>query len=142
MGYQAEPSSGTATNEITLGDANVTNLRCYDTTISSPSHIRDKMNVKNIPVGLNFIKAIRPVMYEWNARDRTRKGKKDFGFIAQELDQVEQQFGYSEYTRLVHKENPEVWEADPMKMFPILIRAVQELSEEIDKLKEQLNSKK
>ena len=138
LGYNAQPSSATVSNEFTLGDGNISNLRCADTTISTLSDIRDKTNIQNIPVGLNYIKAVRPVMFDWNTRDRTRKGKKDFGFIAQELDQVEQQFGYDEYTRLVHKENPDKWEADPMKMFPILIRAIQELSEELETLKAKL----
>ena len=50
------------------------------------------------------------------------------------IDQVEQENGYSEYTRLVHKENPDMWEADPMKTYPILIKAVQELSAEVTRL--------
>jgi len=41
----------------------------------------------------------------------------------------------AEYTRLVHKDNPEKWEADPMKTYPILIKAIQELKAEIEELK-------
>ena len=78
---------------------------------------------------------MRPVKFDWNARDGSRVGKKDYGFIAQELDQVEETFGNKEYTRLVNKENPEAWEADPMKTYPILIKAIQELKAEIEELK-------
>jgi hypothetical protein len=78
---------------------------------------------------------MRPVKFDWNRRDGSSKGKKDYGFIAQELDQVEETFGNKEYTRLVHKDNPEKWEADPMKTYPILIKAIQELKAEIELLK-------
>jgi len=134
LGANARPSTSTATGQFTLGDTNVTNLRCNDTTISSLSDIRDKTNVKNLPFGLDFINKLRPVQFDWAARDGSRKGKKDFGFIAQELDEVETHFNTQPYTRLVHKENPEMWEADPMKTYPILIKAVQELSARLEKL--------
>ena len=56
------------------------------------------------------------------------EGKKDFGFIAQELKTVADATDYANHMRLVHDDNPDKLEADPMKMFPILVKAVQELS--------------
>mgnify|MGYP000951896694 FL=1 len=55
-------------------------------------------------------------------------GKKDFGFIAQELKTAADATDYADYIRLVHDNNPDKLEADPMKMFPILVKAIQELS--------------
>jgi hypothetical protein len=83
---------------------------------------------------------MRPVKFDWQTRDGTRVGKKDYGFIAQELDQVEETFGNKEYTRLVHKNNPEQWETDPMKTYPILIKAIQELKAENDSLKTRIEA--
>ena len=88
---------------------------------------------------------MRPVMFDWNRRPFINEdgdeivnevyiGRKDFGFIAQELDTVQETFGYSDHTRLVHKNNPDAWEADPMKTYPILIKAVQQLSELVETL--------
>ena len=114
------------------------NLRCADTSISSLSDLRDKKNIEDIPHGLDYILAMRPVKFDWETRDGTRVGKKDYGFIAQELDQVEQDFGSAEYTRLVHKENLEKLEADPMKTYPILIKAIQELTAENEDLKSRI----
>jgi hypothetical protein len=131
IGHNALASTATVVGEFTLGDANVTNLRCADTTISTLSDARDKTNIADLPYGINFIQALRPVQFDWAARDGSRQGRKDFGFIAQELDQVEQSFGCQAYTRLVHKDNPESWEADPIKTYPILVKAVQELSERL-----------
>jgi len=140
LGHTAMPSSATVDHEITLGNSNNNNLRCADTSISTLSDLRDKTNVEDIPHGLDFINALRPVKFDWNARDGSRVGKKDYGFIAQELDQVEQDFDSAEYTRLVHKNNPEKWEADPMKTYPILIKAIKELSEENKDLKSRIEA--
>ena len=135
LGHTSEPSTTSVSNQFTLGNASVTNLRCNDTSISSLSDDRDKENIEDVPFGLDYILALRPVKFDWNRRDGTAKGLKDFGFIAQELDQVEETFGNREYTRLVQKDNPEKWEADPMKTYPILIKAIQELKAEIELLK-------
>ena len=138
VGYAAQPSSAIVSHEITLGNTDNNNLRCNDTSISSLSDERDKENIEDIPFGLDYILALRPVKFDWNRRDGSSQGKKDFGFIAQELDQVEEQFGLREYTRLVHKSNPEKWEADPMKTYPILIKAIQQLKEENEDLKSRI----
>ena len=139
LGYDAQPTNNSVSNQITLGNSNNDNLRCADTSISSLSDLRDKTNIEDIPHGLDYILAMRPVKFDWNARDKSREGKKDYGFIAQELDQVEETFGNKEYTRLVNKENPEAWEADPMKTYPILIKAIQELNAKIAELEAKIN---
>jgi len=151
LGYYATPPSATTSNSFTLGNNSVTNLRCNDTTISSLSDARDKSNIEDIPVGLDYIKALRPVMFDWNRRPIINEdgdeiinevfiGRKDFGFIAQELDVVQETFGYEEYTRLVHKDNPDMLEADPMKTYPILIKAVQELAAQVAELQSRVGN--
>lgn len=135
LGYLAYPSAVAATNEFTLGNTSVSNLRCNDTTISSLSDERDKTNIKDLEFGINFINRMRPVSFDWARRDGSMEGMSAFGFIAQELDEVEQYYGTQKYTRLVHKDNPDKWEADPMKTYPILIKAIQELSAEVETLK-------
>lgn len=138
IGSNAAASSPTATNEMTLGNG-ITVLRCGTTTITGISDVRDKTNIEEIPVGLDYINALHPVKFDWNARDGTKIGEKDFGFIAQELDLIEQQFGYQEYTRLVNKNNPDRLETDYMKTYPILVKAIQELSNKIDFILNHLN---
>jgi hypothetical protein len=140
LGFDAEPPTADATNTFTLGNANISNLRCADTTISSLSDQRDKKNIVDIPVGLDFINSLHPVQFDWDARDGSRQGRKDFGFIAQELDAVEEQFQSAEYTRLVHKDNPDAWEADVMKTYPILIKAIQDLSAKVDYLQAKIDA--
>lgn len=101
---------------------------------------RDKTNVEDIHLGLQFIKEMRPVKFTWNRRDGSLPGVKSLGFIAQELDSLEEKYSSSEYTKLVHKENPDKWEADPMKTYPVIIKAIQELAKEIEDIKNTINS--
>lgn len=135
LGYNAEASSTSVSNEFTLGNSSVTSLRCNDTSISSLSDERDKTNIQDIQYGLSFINDLRPVSFTWNRRDGTMGDRKQLGFIAQELAEVELDHASADYTHLVSWENPERLEADPMKTYPILVKAIQELSAEITALK-------
>ena len=134
IGAQSEPSSSTVANEITLGDSNITGLRSNVQTISSLSDERDKTAIEDLSHGLSFINDMRPVQYTWNRRDGTLGAKKDMGFIAQELYDVELEHSSTSRTRLVSWENPSKLEADYVRTYPILIKAVQELSAKCDAL--------
>ena len=134
VGYNSQASGATVDNEFTLGDSSIANLRCQDTSISTVSDERDKTNIVDIPLGLTFLNTVRPVSFDWAARDGSKVGKKDFGFIAQELKIAEDATDYADHMRLVHDNNPDLLEADPMKMFPIVIKALQELSAKVTAL--------
>ena len=66
-----------------------------------------------------------------------RDGKVRGGFIAQELEEA--QTG-SEYLNLVFNENPDKLEATQGNLIPVLVKAIQELSAEVEQLKSQLNN--
>ena len=89
IGYDSNPAAGNLSNSVTLGDANITNLRCNDTSIQALSDERDKTNIQDIQYGLSFINDLRPVSFTWNRRDGTMGDRKQLGFIAQELADVE-----------------------------------------------------
>ena len=127
LGYAANSSSNTSTGQCTLGDANIGNLRCNDTSISSLSDRRDKTDIVDLPVGLDFINSVRPVKFKWQTREGTpaKDGKIRAGFIAQELQEAQ---SGSEYLNLVMDENPEKLEAKQGKLIPVLVKAIQELS--------------
>ena len=134
IGNESVPSSSTATNEITLGDNDVTSLRCNVQTISSLSDERDKTAIKDLTYGLEFINDMRPVEFTWNRRDGSLGATPDIGFIAQDLYDVELAHSSTSRTRLVKWENPEKLEADYVRSYPILVKAVQELSAKVDAL--------
>jgi hypothetical protein len=138
LGFEAIPSSATATNEITLGDNDITSLRCNVQTISSLSDERDKTAIEDLPYGLDFINDMRPVQFTWNRRDGSLGATPDIGFIAQDLHDVELDHSSTSRTRLVNWSNPEKLEADYVRSYPILVKAVQELSAKCDALEARL----
>ena len=138
LGYQAVASSATVSNEIVLGNSSVATLRCNVQTISSLSDERDKTAIEDLPYGLDFINDMRPVKFTWNRRDGSYGAKPDMGFIAQELREVEMDHGSGSRTRLVNDNNPSKLEADYVRSYPILVKAVQELSAKCDALEARL----
>lgn len=136
IGKSSTSVSLTTSNSITLGNSSHTVLRCAVTSITSLSDARDKKEVEDLNVGLEFIDGLRPVKFVWN--DRNEEGKHDiadFGFIAQELKAAEDAVEMSDVLKLVYDENPEKLEATYGKLIPILVKAVQELSAELKALK-------
>ena len=130
------PSTPNVSNEITLGNSSHTALRCAVTSITSLSDARDKKEIVELPVGLEFIEGLKPVSFVWD--DRNEEGKhevKDFGFIAQDLKKSQEDAELSDMLKLVYEENPEKLEASYGKLIPILVKAIQELSAEVKSLK-------
>jgi len=127
IGYSATSSASSVDNEFTLGNSSVATLRCNQTSITSLSDERDKTNITDLDHGVNFIRRLRPVKFDWARRDGSLEGKKDYGFIAQELQAVENELNTAEYTNLVLDKNPDKLEAAPLKTYPILVQAVKEL---------------
>ena len=134
LGHESIPSSSSATNEITLGNQAIQTLRCNVQTISSLSDERDKTAIKDLTYGLEFINDMRPVEFTWNRRDGSLGATPDIGFIAQDLYDVELAHSSTSRTRLVSFDNPEKLEADYVRSYPILVKAVQELSAKVDAL--------
>jgi len=134
LGFDAQQVNDSVSHNITLGDTRITTLRCNQTSISSLSDERDKTAIEDIPYGLDFINAMRPVQFTWNRRDGSMGATKDIGFIAQDLAEVEADFSSVSRTRIVTFDNPEKWEAAPNRTYPILIKAVQELAAKCEAL--------
>ena len=85
LGYLAVESSDTVSNEITLGNSSISSLRCQVQTISSLSDKRDKKDIEELPLGIDFINTLKPVKFTWNMRDGAKVGQQEAGFIAQDL---------------------------------------------------------
>ena len=150
LGYNAQPTLVSATNQITLGNNQITSLRCNVTTITALSDARDKKNITDLSLGLDFINKLKPRQFNWDKRewydDNISDGSKmkespTAGFIAQELDEV-QINANAEWLNLVLKDNPEKWEATPGNLLPIMVKAIQELNSKCDDLETENNELK
>lgn len=146
IGSNANSSTSTISNEITLGNNSISVLRCQASSITSLSDLRDKTDIEDIPLGLNFIDKLHPVKFVWNTRDGSKMNSKEFGFIAQELENAEDMVGMK-VPNLINNNNPDKLEASYGTLIPIMVKAIKELSEltakqqeEIELLKQVLNA--
>ena len=106
--------------------SNISTLRCNDTSISSLSDRRDKTDIVDIPIGLDFINTLQPRKFKWQTRDGNGKdGLTRAGFIAQELQSAQEDCNYLD---LVMDSNPDKLEAKQEHLIPVLVQAVKELS--------------
>lgn len=140
IGSNAQPTSPNATNQITLGNSSITSLRCNVTSISSLSDVRDKKNIKDLSIGLDFLMRVKPREFNWDKREwyegsvsdgSKTEEKPTAGFIAQELDNLQSEIN-AEWMNLVLKENPERLEATAGNLLPVVVKAVQDLKNEKD----------
>ena len=117
-------------------------VACDSTNISKVKNIISKTQNSKIKVGykfgLEFLNSIRPVKFKWQRRTPdTNDGKIRAGFIAQELQEAQKD---SKYLDLVFDDNPDILEARQSNLIPVMVKAIQELSAEVEQLKSQLNN--
>ena len=155
LGYSAQASATSVSNEITLGNSSIATLRCQVTSITALSDARDKYDIEDLPVGLNFINSLKARRFKWDKRDAyfdevenengpptkvavpkdgSRKSNEwNEGFIAQEVDEAATAAG-ADWMNLVYKSNPEKLEMTPGKLIPVLVKAIQELTARLEAL--------
>jgi len=146
--------NGAGTNTVKIGTAAgnaVLNLDGSDTSWAASSDLRLKKDVADSTVGLNFIKALRPVTFKWNAKNAIAnslsqydadssspvygEGKAHHGFIAQEVKTV-----IDAHSDVVDGHN--LWNTDPDgtqqvaqgALVPMLVKAIQEQNALIEAL--------
>ncbi len=146
IGNSAATSNGTVSNEIVLGNTNNNIIRSQVTSITSLSDKRDKKNIQDLTIGLDFIKSIKPRVFNWDKREwyknRISDGTKmedhfTAGFIAQELDSAQNNFN-ADWLKLVYKSSNERWEATYGNLLPVMVKAIQEQQIIIDDQRQRL----
>jgi hypothetical protein len=137
IGSQAVGASATESNVITLGNTSIATIRAQVTTITSLSDIRDKTNIMPLNYGINFIKKLNPVSFDWDMRDGGKIGISEIGFIAQELQQAQIDYGVN-IPNLVYDINPDKLEASYGVLIPIMVKALKEQQALIDELKQRI----
>ncbi len=144
-----------AANNFTFGfGATDSNIAFGATSITAPSDVRLKEDIQDETVGLGFINDLRPVTFQWKKEKdipeemkthvagsdtRVMNGKHNHGFIAQEVKAV--------IDKHEMKDGFDMWSEDPTdgrqrvgdaSLMPIMVKALQELSEKNDALEARL----
>ena len=152
-GRAGSPSGNitSGSDAICLGNNSIGDLFCADTSISS-SDSRDKTDITNFTIGLDWIKACRPVTYRWDKRtwygtDEKPYGTPDgskkrnrlhIGFLAQEMLEIEKAHGYGD-TRdnsliTINNYDEMSYGIKYERLVPILVNAIKELSAKVTAL--------
>jgi hypothetical protein len=107
----------------------------FSTTTGSDRRL--KKNIKDLPYGLDDVLKLRAVEFDWKEK---RGGKHDIGVIAQEIQEVIPEVVNE--VKTIGKSSEELeshLSVDYGKIVSVLIKAVQEQQEQINKLEEKLN---
>jgi hypothetical protein len=152
VGYCACTS---ATTGHTVWGSSANNVcNCVYAAWSTVSDCRDKTNIQTLPskLGLDLIKKLRPVAFNWDHRDTYVRecsyeyGEKDgtlastkehYGLIAQELKQTLDELNVK-FDGLGHDTEKDAYRVTYEELIPSMIKAIQEQQVEIESLKDTL----
>jgi hypothetical protein len=139
----------TASNQIRMGDANVTSIGGFQSWTTLPSDARFKTNVRENVPGLAFISKLRPVTYQidvegiYRYTGCTQDGKTNpaalaqirTGFLAQEVEKAALELGYDFDGVDKPKNEKDLYGLRYAEFTVPLVKAVQELEAENKQLK-------
>ena len=146
--------NGGGTNTVRIGTSagNATlSLDGSDTSWAAASDLRLKKDIADSTVGLNFIKALRPVTFKWNAKNAIANslpqydadssdpvygsGKAHHGFIAQEIKTViDAHSDVANGHNLWNTDSDGTQQVAQGALVPILVKAIQEQNTLIEAL--------
>jgi hypothetical protein len=121
----------TGDNRAVMGHNNITNayVKVAWTVVSD---LRDKMNIEEVPHGLDFVNQLNPIKFNFK-KDRdnaTSHGPKRYGFKAQDILALE-----GSDNVIIDNEDENVLKYNGEALVPVLVNAIKELKAEIDELK-------
>jgi hypothetical protein len=123
----------TENNRISMGSTGVTNAY-VQVAWTVVSDARDKININSVPHGLSFVNQLNPVSFQFkmSREDETPNGGKRYGFLAQDILALE-----GDDPVIIDNEVPEKLKYQGESLVPVLVKAIQELSTELDTVKAQ-----
>lgn len=152
IGYQALSLGGNGSNNTGIGlganvpiGANSNQVRIGNTSITYAgvqvawtitSDKRWKSEIKPSNLGLDFIKALKPVYY---MRSNDESKKTEYGFIAQEVDEMLTKFGCTN-NGIISKDDAGMLGMRYNDLMSITVRAMQEQQKIIDYQNEKIKS--
>lgn len=130
IGSDAQVPSNTGSNQVRIGNTLIT-YAGVQVAWSVTSDRKWKENIKDTELGLEFINKLRPVSY---FRKNDGSKKTEFGFIAQEVEEVLNETG-SVNPGIISKDDNGNYEMRYNDLFAPMVKAIQELKAENDELK-------
>jgi hypothetical protein len=130
IGYDAEVPSGSSSNQVRIGNTSVS-YAGVQVAWTTTSDKRWKSNIVESNLGLEFISKINPVSY---ARKNDEKERTEYGFIAQEIEEVLKEEGAGN-SGMVTVDDQGRYELRYNDLLAPMVKAIQELNEEVLQLK-------
>ena len=107
-------------------------------SVSSDRRLKEDIQPTNL--GLSFVNDLTPVSYKWKEKHDDIMDQRHYGLIAQDVVEVLKNHGIDsleDFGGILHNGNEkQMYKAKYEHFIPILIKAVQELSDEVKELKE------
>jgi hypothetical protein len=107
---------------------------------TATSDCRDKTCFKPIAHGLDFVRALKPTEYQFKQGGRdsaATDGKRRYGFLAQDILPLE-----GDAPVIISADNPEKLQYTEAHLIPVLVKAVQELTAEVERLRAEVEELK
>ena len=132
-GNTSSPSGSlsTSSNNIVLGNNSITNA-FIKVAFTVTSDKRDKIEDGVVSHGLDFVNQLKPKSF-WFRKNRDsdeKHGDKRYGFYAQDILALE-----GSNAVVIDNKDPENLKYKGDQLIPILVKAIQELTMEVNKLK-------
>lgn len=133
IGYNAFVPNGNLDNQMRMGNTDITYAYMPSSSYIS-SDLRLKHSIKDSDLGLQFITALRPVSY---TRNNDISGKTEFGFIAQEVDELLKNTGVLN-SGIINVDDNGIYSLRYNDLLAPTVKALQQLSEENKQLTEEI----
>lgn len=148
VGYNNNTSA--ASHHTIWGNSSNNVCNCIYVAWSVVSDCRDKANITPLPeeLGLDFIKKLKPVFYNWDNRETYETkckypyGQKDgsltgtkqhYGLIAQDIKKALDELNVR-FDALGHDEKKDAYRINYEELIPSIIKSIQELSNRVETL--------
>jgi hypothetical protein len=130
IGYNAQVPSGLLSNQVRIGNSSIS-YAGIQVAWTITSDRRWKQNILPSKLGLGFISKLNPVSY---TRINDEKQKTEYGLIAQEIEEVLKEEGVDNSAMITVTDEGN-YELRYNDLLAPMIKAIQELNEENEKLK-------
>jgi hypothetical protein len=124
----------TGNDRVAIGTTSTTNAY-VQVSWTVLSDARDKTNISDLNIGLDFVNKLHPVKYQFkkSREDETPHGNLRYGFLAQEVLELE-----GNQPVIIDNEDSEKLRYTGESLVPVLVKAIQELKAELDTVKAEL----